>query len=105
MVPERLTEYALEGYTPEHENYRKITHQEKLDNSFIVDLYISKSWRIADSYYLGFNLSVDNLLNNTNFAYSAYQQFRLDKRNPDRFQSKYKYMWGRQLFVNLNFRF
>ena len=105
MFPERLTKYALEGYTPEHENYRKITHQEKLDNSFIVDLYVSKSWRIADSYYLGFNLSVDNLLNNTDFAYSAYQQFRLDKRNPDRFQSKYNYMWGRQLFVNLNFRF
>jgi len=105
MFPERLTEYALKDYTPEHENYKKIKHQDKLDNKAILDLFVSKSWRVADTYYLGFSINVSNLLNTTDFAYSSYQQFRLDKKNPDRFQPKFYYMYGRQIFVNLNFRF
>lgn len=105
IFPERLTEYATAGYTPEHENYRKIHHQDKLDDGFILDCYISKSWRIASNYYLAFSASLNNVFNNTDFAYSGYQQYRLDKKNPDRFQNKLLYAWGRELFVNMSFRF
>jgi len=93
IFPERLTEYATAGYTPEHENYRKIHHQDKLDDGFILDCYISKSWRIASNYYLAFSASLNNVFNNTDFAYSGYQQYRLDKKNPDRFQNKLLYRY------------
>jgi hypothetical protein len=104
IFPERHTEFALEGYTPEHINWQKLTHHEKLKNGMTLDLFAGKSWKIKD-YFIALNANVSNALNNTELAFSGYEQYRVDRENPDRFQSKYFYMYGTQFFINLNLRF
>lgn len=104
IFPERRTDFALEGYTTDHANYHKIIDQQKMSNQYILDVFLGKSWKIND-YYIGLNINVNNILNNKDFAYSGFEQYRLDRTKPDRFQSKFTYMYGTQAFVNLNFRF
>jgi hypothetical protein len=104
IFPERHTQFALEGYTPDHPNWNKLLDQKKLDNQMTVDLFFGKSWKIKD-YTLALNGNVTNLLNNTDFAFTGFEQYRVDRTNPDRFQPKYSYMYGTQFFINLNLRF
>ncbi len=104
IFPERHTEFALEGYTPDHPNWQKLTKQEKLENGMTLDLFAGKSWKIND-YYLAISTNVSNVLNNTNLAFTGFEQYRVDRENPDRFQSKYFYMYGTQFFININLRF
>ena len=104
IFPEKHTLDAFEGYTTEHNNYAKLTYQEKLKNGMTVDLFAGKSWKIND-YYIALNANVSNVFNNTDFAFTGFEQYRFDKENPDRFPSKYSYMYGTQFFINLNLRF
>jgi hypothetical protein len=104
IFPERHTEFALEGYTPDNPNWNKLLEQKKLKNNTTVDMFAGKSWKIK-GYTLALNANISNLLNNTDFAFSAFEQYRVDRENPDRFQPKYSYMYGTQFFINLNLRF
>ena len=79
-------------------------YQEQLDHTFTVDLYGGKSWRIKRKYNLGFSLSFTNVLNETNYAMSGFEQLRYDPLDADKFPPKYYYMYGRNFFLNLTFR-
>jgi len=89
--------------------YNKIRNQQKLDDQFTLDLSIGKSWNIDYKYRISLNLSVNNLLDNQEFVTGGYEQSRLksDMLETDisQFPPKLYYAYGRNFFLNLNFRF
>lgn len=109
--PDRRTAEALQGSDPDmlgiittDPQWEQILEQEKLDPGFTFNLYFGKSWRIH-KYTVYLNVSVNNLLNNTELATGGFEQLRFDNRNIDKFPSKYFYLYGRTYFVNLSCRF
>ena len=72
--------------------------------AYTIDLFGGKSWRVK-KYYIVFNLSINNLLNVTDFAFGGFEQFRFDPNNIDKFPPKYFYLYGTQYFANLSLRF
>lgn len=91
---------------------RRLLKQEKFDHYFTVNLVGGKSWRIK-SYYTGFFMSVNNLLDvmyktggfeqgrNAN-----YQTLKKDATNDiPVFGSKYWYGRGATYFLNVYVRF
>lgn len=84
--------------------------QEKFKRAFIVNFSVGKSWYIRRKYQMGFNLNVNNLLNNKNIKTGGYEQSRLvdnttSKERYYKFDSKYFYMQGLSYMINLYFRF
>ena len=82
----------------------KLLEQKKLDNAFTLDLYAGKSWNWK-GYYILFNLSVNNILNNQNIVLYGYEQLRSDYSDLDRFPEKYSYLYGMNFFSSLTVRF
>ncbi len=70
-----------------------------------VDLFFFKSWMFQRKYRLGLNVSVNNVLDNTELRTGGFEQLRFDRQNPDKFPPKYGYMFGRTYFVMLTFSF
>ena len=90
----------------------KVTRQSKLDDQFTLDLNIGKSWRIDYKYYININLSVSNVLNNTDFITGGYEQSRIKTDSKyvsghdiNQFPPKLYYAYGRNFFLNMSFRF
>ena len=56
---------------------------------------------------LNFNLSLNNLLNNTNIQTGGYQQGRFDYKNftTSKYPNKYYYAQGFKMFLNVGVRF
>ncbi len=90
----------------------KVTDQTKLDDQFTLDLNIGKSWRIDYKYYININLSVSNILDNTDFITGGYEQSRI--KTDSKYESRYDisqfppklyYAYGRNFFLNMSFRF
>ena len=102
--PDRRTEEALSGYSSDDIRVESILDQQKLDPGYTIDLFGGKSWRIKYKYYIGFTLSVSNLLNNKSYAMSGYEQLRYDPEAIDKFPPKYYYLYGRNFFLNIYFR-
>lgn len=104
MNPTRRTDRARAELAPEY------VQQEKLDTGFTLDLFAGMSYRIDYKYFIMVTLSANNLLNNTNIKSGGYEQLRV---NMDRttnkmlqpFDSRYFYMYGTNIFLNVNFRF
>ena len=71
-----------------------------------MDASIGKSIRIKYKYFININLSVTNLLNNTNIQNWGYEQNRFDftGKNLSLFPPKYLYYYGRTFFLNVSFR-
>jgi hypothetical protein len=103
--PERRTAEALDIYVTDDPQIDFILEQEKLDPGYTFDIWGGKSWRIKHKYSVGFTLSVNNILNNTNLITNGFEQFRFDKTDIDKFPNKYYYMYGRSYFLNVYFRF
>lgn len=96
-----------------------LASQEKLKGGFMLNASIGKVLYLKDRKQLNFNLSVSNLLNNTNMISGGYQQARvplkkdvtskekqiIDTENLNKFPSKYYYAWGFNLFFNVGYRF
>ncbi|MBR1681948.1 MAG: TonB-dependent receptor [Bacteroidaceae bacterium] len=91
--------------------------QEKFDGGFMLDASIGHSFYLRHGRSLNVNLSLSNLLNNTNMRTSGYEQNRDDNyynldgsvgeskaykfsKNP-----KYYYAQGFNFFLNIGFRF
>ena len=87
---------------------------------FLVDASIGKLIYLKDRKSISINLTVNNLLNNTNFKTGGYQQARLPRQtrqgvddsqnsvispNAWKFPSKYYYAWGTNFYLNLQFKF
>lgn len=85
--------------------YQHLTHQEQFDSGFTVDVGIGKIWFLRNRNQINFNLSISNILNNTNVRVGGYEQGRINLEYPDRFASKYYYMQGINAFFNMSYLF
>ena len=112
MNPLYRTDMATAGpdkiITPGEVEY--MTAQEKLKRAWVVNLSIGKSWYIRRKYQLGFNVNINNLLNNKNVKTGGFEQSRMvdntiSKECYYKFDPKYYYMSGLSYMVNLYFRF
>lgn len=94
------------------EKGRALLKQEKLDPVTLLNISISKSWRIKDKT-IGFFLNVNNVLDKeyktTGFEQARnanFQQLSQDMAGPARsFGPKYFYGYGRTFFANLYINF
>lgn len=86
--------------------------QEKFDGALIMNANIGKSWYLGNTQ-LGFSLEVKNLLNNIART-GGFEQMRLREKDDQttasssywtRFDSKYFYLYGRNYYLNIYFRF
>ena len=109
--PDRRTAEAMKGSDPDMQGiitsdpqWDEILAQEQLDPGFTLNLYGGKSWKIK-KYYIYLNVSVNNILNNTDLATGGFEQLRFDRNDIDKFPSKYFYLYGRTYFINLSCRF
>jgi len=105
--PDRRTIEGPGNYGQDYPERYNVINQEKMDpeSNFTVNVYIGKSWRIDYKYYISLNFSVSNLLDNRDLSFGGFEQYRYDPFQLDKFPSKYFYLYGRQYFLNLNFRF
>ncbi|MGJ1447390.1 carboxypeptidase-like regulatory domain-containing protein [Sphingobacterium spiritivorum] len=85
--------------------YKTLTSQERLDDVVTMDASIGKMFYLKNRRALNFNFSVINLLNNKNIRTGGYEQGRLDITYPNRFASRYFYMQGMNIFLNVSYRF
>jgi hypothetical protein len=102
--PDRRTAQANDGFYVGDIRIEDNLKQEKLDPGYTVDIFGGKSWRIKRKYFIGFTLSISNLLNNTNYIMSGFEQLRYDPYEIEKFPPKYYYLYGRNFFLNLTFR-
>jgi hypothetical protein len=103
--PDRRTSDAVQNLTTADPQWEQLLSQEKMNPGYSLDLFVGKSWRIAYQYFINLNVSVNNLLDTKDFSIGGFEQLRYDSHDPNRFPSKYFYMYGRTYFVNLAFRF
>lgn len=104
--PDRRTAEAVDKYiSTETEQFAPIIEQEKLPAYFTLNANAGKSFRIQKKYFLNFNLSVNNILNNQKIITSGFEQLRWDKAQIDKFPNKYYYMQGVTYMLIINFSF
>jgi len=107
--PIRRTIDALDYKDVSEELYRKVISQTQLDDQLTMDINIGKSWNIDYKYYVNVNLSINNVLNNTDFITGGYEQSRMkDNMNESdisQFPPKLYYSYGRNFFLNVSFSF
>jgi hypothetical protein len=102
--PDRRTEEAISSFSSEDIRVEEILAQQKLEDAFTMDLFAGKSFKIKD-YFLMITASVNNLLDKKDFASGGFEQLRYDTENINKFPPKYFYLYGRNYFINLSFRF
>lgn len=104
--PERRTELAITDLQESNPLIKTITEQQKLNSGYSLDFSIGKSWKIGN-YYIGFNMNINNILDNQELITGGYEQMRFDftNQNVNKFPPKYYYGYGRTYFVMLTFRF
>jgi len=103
--PDRRTEEALDIYITEDPQVAKIVEQTEVESNFSLNLFVGKSWKIKDKYFLRLNLNVNNVLDNTDFQTGGFEQFRFDRTDVDRWKPKVGYMYGRTYFAMVTFSF
>ncbi len=103
--PTRLTTDAVQNLTVGSEEYNKVVRQQLLPKAYTLDVFAGKSFQIARKYNLALNLNVSNVLDNKEIITGGYEQLRYDISSPDKFPAKYFYYYGRQYYLNINFRF
>lgn len=92
------------------ERFDEFVAQEKLPDAGTVNLFIMRTFRVANSR-LSLMASVSNLLNGKDIIYNGYEQMRIMKRgngvnvNHMPFPSKYMYAYGRNYYVSMIWRF
>ncbi len=102
--PDRRTEEAISGFVADDVRVDEVLYQQKLDPGMTLDIFGGKSWQINYKYYIGFTLSVNNILDNQDYTMFGYEQFRYNPENISKFPPKYAYMYGRNYFLNVYFR-
>ncbi len=111
FAPNRFTEQNMSKYVTE-EMVAKLGTQEKLPSGFLLDASVGKLIYLKDRRSLNFNLSLSNILNNSNMITGGFQQARLPlddgavvATSLNRFPNRYYYAWGFNLFLNVGYRF
>lgn len=114
FAPNRFTETNMKLYEADNsgEAKRVLGTQEKLKGGFMLDASLGKVIYLPNRRSMNINLSLSNILNNTNMITGGYQQGRMplvdgrvDVANLERFPNKYYYAWGFNMFLNIGFRF
>ncbi len=91
----------------------EVLAQEQLPGQFTLDVSGGWSWKINNKVkslkrntFLVLNVGVNNILDNTSFVTSGYEQLRFDfqEKSTDKFASKYYYAYGTTFFVNVTLR-
>ena len=105
--------------------YNLLSDQEVLTGKnplhrFLVEVSLGKLIYLKNRQSISINLTVNNLLNNTNFKTGGYQQARLPRQtrqgvadrensvispNVWKFPSKYYYAWGTNFYLNFQYKF
>ncbi len=89
----------------ELEQAQEIIGQEQLPSYYLVNMNAGKSFRIAKKYFLRFNASVNNVLNNKNIISGGFEQLRWDMAVLNKFPNKYYYMMGTTFMASVSFSF
>ena len=117
--------YDKYGVPALNEPYNLHSNQESLTannvyHRFLVDVSLGKLIYLPNRQSISINLTVNNLLNNTNFKTGGYQQARLPRQtrqgvadsensvispNAWKFPSKYYYAWGTNFYLNIQYKF
>jgi hypothetical protein len=111
LTPIRRTPSAVDftalNQQDREERVQQIVSQEKYAAGGTLDLSIGKSIRFDGGYFVSINLSVNNILDNTDLRTGGFEQgrFDFDIFNVDKFPSKYYYAQGRNFFLNVGLRF
>ena len=102
-----------------HSNQESLTAN-NVYHRFLVDVSLGKLIYLPNRQSISINLTVNNLLNNTNFKTGGYQQARLPRQtrqgvadsensvispNAWKFPSKYYYAWGTNFYLNIQYKF
>lgn len=103
--PDRRTEDAVSSFVESDPQWKDVVKQERLEPGFTMDVYGGKSWRIKYKYFINFNMSINNVLNNQNFRMGGFEQLRFVPTDLDRFPPMYSYMFGINFFTMLSFSF
>lgn len=113
LAPTRHEEEYINGlwkYCSSEEEMKAMsaiyTSQEKLKNSFVMNLSIGKM--IYTKFgAVNFNLSINNLLNNRNIMTGGFQESKLDYTDYklSKFPNRYYYAQGIRIFFNFGIRF
>ena len=101
------------GY--DEETKKILGTQERLKGGFLLDASVGKVLYFNNrKQSLNINLSLNNLLNNTEMVTGGYQQSRLSRNTKsavkaiepvDKFPNRYYYAWGFNMFLNVAFKF
>ncbi len=116
FAPNRFTESNQQMLQAAPAMYEKLGKQEKLPAGFILDASVGKLIYLKNRKSLNFNLSVSNILNNTQMITGGYQQarmplyndlgtYKLNTKGADWFPNKYYYAWGINLFFHVGYKF
>ena len=92
--PDRRTPEGVANFDPAYPERANVLDQEKFDPTFTLDAYIGKSWQIDYKYYISISFSVNNILDNQEFAFGGFEQFRYNPLLLDKFPPKYFYLYG-----------
>ncbi|MEG1545819.1 MAG: carboxypeptidase-like regulatory domain-containing protein [Bacteroides sp.] len=111
FAPSRFTRSNYESYSKEEK--RALGVQEKLKNGFLLDASVGKVVYLNHrKQSLNINISLSNLLNNTDMITGGYQQGRISRDSKtkgidsvNKFPNKYYYAWGFNCFVNIGYKF
>ena len=104
--PLRRTIEAVSNLTENDPKFDKIINQEKLPQALIFNLSIGKSFRLQDNF-VSINLTINNLLNNQKIIAYGYEQLRFDYsgKKVDKFPPKYSYLFGRNYYFSITYKF
>jgi hypothetical protein len=102
--PDRRTVEAMGNYVTDDPQWDQLLDQTRLDDNYTVDLFVGKSWRFKQKYFVNLNLSVNNVLNNQEFAIGGFEQLRYDRTDIDKFPPRLSYLFGRTFFAQISFR-
>ncbi len=99
-------DFRADDNTPYYDYIKdEILGQEKMDPGYTVNIFAGKSWKIKYKYYINVSLNVSNVLDNQDVVIGSFDQFRFQADSPFKFKPKYFYLYGRQYFLNVSFRF
>lgn len=96
---------------PGTELWESILYQEKAPAEYTMDVSLRKSFKVKNNFFINVNLSVNNILNNTNLVRDGFEQLRFDydqdaaEIDANRFPSKYYYARGINYFVTVSFSY
>lgn len=96
------------------ETRQRLGTQERLNNGFMVDFSVGRIIYFRNRNSLNFNITVNNVLNNTNMVSGGFQQGRIPLTGGDQvvreegldwFPNRYFFAMGFNFFAHVGFRF